>query len=51
LKPCFSKTLYREHNQVKNFFSELRHFRRIATRFDQLADNFFAVVKLVSMRL
>jgi len=31
LKPCFSKTLYREHNQVERFFSKLKHFRRIAT--------------------
>ena len=36
-KPCFSKMLYRERNQVKRFFSKLKHFRRIATRYDKLA--------------
>ena len=44
-KPCFSKTLYRERNQVERFFSKLKpllsevegHFRRIATRYDKLA--------------
>ncbi len=50
-RPCFSKTLYRERNQVEHFFSKLKHFRRIATRYDKLADNFLAMVKLASMRL
>lgn len=50
-RPCFSKMLYRERNQVERFFSKLKHFRRIATRYDKLADNFLAMVKLASMRL
>ena len=50
-RPCFSKTLYRERNQVERFFSKLKHFRRIATRYDKLADNFLAMVKLASLLL
>ncbi len=50
-KPCFSKTLYRERNQVEYFFSKLKHFRRVATRYDKLAENFLAMVKLASSRL
>ncbi len=50
-KPCFSKTLYRERNLVERFFSKLKHYRRIATRYDKLADNFLAMVKLASMRV
>ncbi len=50
-KPCFSRALYRERNQVERFFSKLKHFRRIATRYDKLAENFLAMVKLASMRL
>ena len=50
-RPCFSKTLYRKRNQIERFFSKLKHFRRIATRYDKLADNFLAMVKLASMRL
>ena len=50
-KPCFSKTLYRQRNLVERFFSKLKHFRRIATRYDKLAENFLAMVKLASMRL
>ena len=50
-KPCCSKTVYRERNQVERFFSKLTHFRRTATRYDKLADNFLAMVKLASLRL
>ena len=50
-KPCFSKVLYRERNLVERFFSKLKHFRRIATRYDKLAENFLAMVKLASLRL
>jgi len=50
-KPCFSKRLYRERNLIERFFSKLKHFRRVATRYDNLADNFLAMVQLASMRL
>ena len=50
-KPCFSKRLYRERNLIERFFSKLKHFRRVATRYDKLADNFLAMVQLASMRL
>jgi transposase len=49
-RPCFSKTLYRERNQVERFFSKLKHFRSIATRYDKLAENFLAMVELASVR-
>jgi len=50
-KPCFSKALYRERNLVERFFSKLKHFRRVATRYDKLAENFLAMVQLASTRL
>lgn len=50
-RPCFSTTLYRKRNQVGRFLSKLRHFRRIPSRYDKLADNFLAIVKLASVRL
>lgn len=50
-KPCFSKRLYRERNLIERFFSKLKHFRRVATRYDKLADNFLAMVQLASIRL
>jgi transposase len=50
-KPFFSKRLYRERNLIERFFSKLKHFRRVATRYDKLAANFLAMVQLASMRL
>ena len=43
--------LYRERNLVERFFNKLKHFRRIATRYDKLARNFLAAVLLASTRL
>ena len=50
-KPRFSKRLYRERNLIERFFSKLKYFRRVATRYDKLVDNFLAMVQLASMRL
>ena len=36
---------------IARFFSKLRHFRRIATRYDKLAENYLAMAKLASVRL
>jgi transposase len=50
-KPNFSTWLYRQRNLVERFLSKLKNFRRIATRYDKLAENFLAMVQLASMRL
>jgi transposase len=43
--------LYCERNLVERFFSKLKHFRRIATRYYKLAENFLAMAQLASMPL
>ena len=50
-KPYFSTWLHRRRNLIERFFSKLKHFRRVATRYDKLAENFLAMVQLASMRL
>lgn len=50
-KPYFNTWLCRERNLIERFFSKLKHFRRIATRYDKLAENFLTMVQLASMRL
>jgi transposase len=50
-KPCFSKHLYHKRNLIERFFSKLKHFRRVATRYDKLAANFLAMIQLASMQL
>jgi len=43
--------LYRQRNLVERFFCKLKHFRRVATRYDKLARNFLAAVLIASTRL
>lgn len=47
-KPCFSPVLYRGRNAIERMFNRLKDFRRIATRYDRLAQNFLAAVCLVA---
>jgi transposase len=37
-----------QRNLVERFFNKIKHFRAIATRYDKLAKNFLAAVRLVS---
>ena len=48
---CFSPYLYRARNLVERFFNKIKHCRRVATRYDKLAANYFAFVQLASIRL
>ncbi len=48
---CFLKHLYKARNLVERFFNRIKQFRRIATRYDKLAKNFLAAVKLASTRI
>ena len=43
--------LYRQRNLIERFFNKLKHFRRVATRFDKSARNFLAAIMLASCRL
>ena len=49
--PAFDSILYKQRNQVERFFSKLKHFRAIATRYDKRDDNFLASVQLASLRI
>lgn len=51
LQRSVDPALYRQRNLVERFFCKLKHFRRIATRFDKLARNFLAAVLIASTRL
>jgi transposase len=50
-KPAFSSFLCRYRNLVERFFSKLKHFRAIATRYDKRGDTFMAAVKLASLKI
>jgi len=60
IKPCipprrnrinpagFSLASYRKRHRIENFFERLKNFRRVATRYDKLAETFFGFVCLAA---
>jgi len=39
--------LYKDRNLVERFFNRIKQFRRIATRYEKLARNYFSLLNLV----
>jgi transposase len=39
---------YKLRNRIERFFNKLKHFRRIATRYDRRADYFLAALHLAA---
>ena len=50
LRP-FDDVLYKERNLVERFFNKLKHFRRVATRYDKLLANFMGFVMLAAIAI
>jgi transposase len=48
---CFSPYLYRACSLVDRFFNKIKQYRRVATRYDKLAANYLAFIKLASIRI
>nr|WP_314437104.1 transposase [uncultured Brevundimonas sp.] len=48
---AYDKALYKERNRVERFFSRVKHFRRIATRYDKLASTFRGFITLATIML
>lgn len=49
--PAFSRFLYGYRNVVERFFSKLKHFQAIATRYEKHAENYLALIKLASVKI
>ena len=45
------KRLYRERNRIERCFNKLKHFRRLATRYDRRAIHFLAFLCLAGSML
>jgi transposase len=45
------KALYRERNRIERCFNKLKHFRRLATRYDRRACHFLAFLCLAGAML
>lgn len=44
----YSKKSYRHRNQIERWLCRLKHFRRIATRYDKLAERFVSFICLAA---
>jgi transposase len=51
LKLPFDKDLYKERHLVECCINKLKHFRRIATRYEKTARNFLAMITLAAIVL
>ena len=47
----YDKDLYKERHLVEVFFNRIKHFRRVATRYEKTARNFLAVLHLACIKL
>lgn len=43
--------LYRKRNLIERFFNKLRHFRKVATRYEKTTRNYMAAILNASSRL
>ena len=45
----YDKDLYKERNLVERFMNRIKHYRRIATRYEKTARNFLGFVQVASI--
>jgi transposase len=50
-KPAFSTRLYKMRNAVERFFSKIKHYRAIATRYEKHPENYLALIKLAAAKI
>ena len=48
IQRSYDKHLYKNRNLVERFFCRIKQFRRIATRYDKLAERFASFVALAA---
>lgn len=51
LKLPLDKHIYKERHLVECCFNKLKHFRRIATRYEKTARNFLAIITVAAIAL
>ena len=47
----YDRVKYKQRNLIERFFNKLKHWRRIATRYDKTAESFLGFICLVSAKL
>jgi putative transposase len=46
---AYDAVLYKERNRVERFFGKLKQFRRVATRYDKLLQNFMGFAMIAAI--
>ena len=49
--PAFDRAAYRERNAVERLINRLKHWRRIATRYEKRAANYLAMLTIAAVLL
>jgi transposase len=49
VQEVFDRGRYRDRNVVERLFNRLKHYRRIATRYEKRADMYLAMLSLVAV--
>jgi transposase len=47
-KRRIDRELYKDRNKIERFIGRIKHYRRIATRYEKSARNYLAMLHLVS---
>lgn len=47
----YDTRLYKERNLIERFFNKLKHFRRVATRYDKLTCSFLSLIHIAAIYL
>jgi transposase len=47
----FYASLYKERNHIERLFNKLKHFRRVATRYDKTASAFMGFILVAAITL
>jgi transposase len=48
---AFDREIYRTRNLVERLINRLKHFRRVATRYEKRAENYEAMLKLAAIKI
>ncbi len=47
----YDEYLYKERNNIERMYGKLKHFRRVATRYDKLASSYISFVLVAAIYL
>jgi transposase len=48
---AFDRAIYRTRNLIERLINRLKHFRRVATRYEKRAENYEAMLKIAAIKL